>query len=126
MINFYHRFLPHIAKTLKSLTFALKGSSKLLVWIENMTTAFSATKEALISTMKLNHPNPSAQLSLAVDALDTHVGAVLQQLQMEIRLHFHSFQNNWILLNPNVPLLIENYWLPILSFHPIFQVYVGG
>ena len=92
MINFYHRFLPHIAKTLKSLTFALKGSSKLLVWTENMTTAFSATKEALISTMKLNHPNPSAQLSLAVDALDTHVGAVLQQLQMEIRLHFHSFQ----------------------------------
>ena len=46
-----------------------------------MATAYSVAKEALISATKLNHPYPSAPLSLAVDASDTHVGAVLQQLQ---------------------------------------------
>ena len=79
MINFYRRFLPNIAKTLRPLTSALKGSPKLFKWSQPMSEAFSAAKQALVSSTALIHPNPSAQLSLAVDASDTHVGAVLQQ-----------------------------------------------
>ena len=81
MINFYRRFLPNIAKTLKPLTTALKGSPKLFVLSESMNAAFSAAKQALIRATCLNHPNPSAELSLAVDASDNHVGAKLQQYQ---------------------------------------------
>ena len=72
MINFYRRFLPNIAQTLKPLTSALKGSPKLFRWSKPMS-------EALVSATVLINPNPSARISLAVDASDTHVGAVLQQ-----------------------------------------------
>ena len=94
MINFYRRFLPNIAKTLKPLTTALKGSPKLFVWSKSMNAAFSAAKQALIRATRLNHPNPSAELSLAVDASDTHVGAVLQQYQNRVwsPLSFYSKQ----------------------------------
>ena len=44
-----------------------------------MTEAFSASKTALASATMLAHPRRSAQLSLAVDASGTHIGAVLQQ-----------------------------------------------
>ena len=44
-----------------------------------MSEAFSAAKQALVSATVLIHTNPSARISLAVDASDTHVGAVLQQ-----------------------------------------------
>ena len=81
MINFYRRFLPNIAQTLKPLTAALKGSTKHFKWSESMSAAFSAAKQALVSASTLIHPDPSAQLSLAVDASDSHIGAVLQQFQ---------------------------------------------
>ena len=59
-----------------------------------MNAAFSAAKPALIRATRLNHPNPSAELSLAVDASDTHVGAVLQQYQNRVwsPLSFYSKQ----------------------------------
>ena len=79
MINFYCRFLPNIAQTLKPLTSALKGSPKLFRWSKPMSEAFSAAKQALVSATVLIHPNPSAWISFAVDASDTHVGPVLQQ-----------------------------------------------
>jgi hypothetical protein len=62
MINFYRRFLPGVAGTLRLLTAALSGNPKTLPWTPDMETAFAAAKEAL-----------------AADASDTHVGAVLQQ-----------------------------------------------
>ena len=48
-----------------------------------MSAAFSAAKQALVSASTLIHPDPAAQLSLALDASDSHVGAVLQQFQNE-------------------------------------------
>jgi hypothetical protein len=45
-----------------------------------MTAAFAvAAKAALVATVPLAHPLPGAVLSLATDASDTHVRAVLQQ-----------------------------------------------
>ena len=55
MMNFYRRFLPGAAGTLRPLTAALSGNPKTLPW------------------------TPGAVLALAADASDTHVGAVLQQ-----------------------------------------------
>jgi predicted lipid-binding transport protein (Tim44 family) len=44
-----------------------------------MKAAFAASKQALCAAAELAHPLPGAQISLAVDASNTHVGAVLQQ-----------------------------------------------
>jgi hypothetical protein len=57
----------------------LKGSPKVLDWSLEAATAFEASKKALISAVPLSHPAPGAQLSLAVDASDSHIGGVLQQ-----------------------------------------------
>jgi len=79
MVNFYRRFLPGAAGTLRPLTAALAGNPKALSWSPEMETAFAAAKEALVAAVPLSHPLPGAVLALAADASDTHVGAVLQQ-----------------------------------------------
>jgi hypothetical protein len=82
MINFYRRFLPAIAKTLAPLTDALRGGGKgatPIEWSTAMQTAFVRAKEKLCSATRLCHPDVTADLSIAVDASATHVGAVLQQ-----------------------------------------------
>jgi hypothetical protein len=79
MINFYRRFLPGVAGTLRPLTAALSGNPKTLPWTPDMETAFAAAKAALVTAVPLVHPLPGAVLALATDASDTHVGAVLQQ-----------------------------------------------
>jgi hypothetical protein len=81
MINFYRRFLPKIAATLRPLTDLLRGNPKSLDWSAAAAEAFSAAKAALVAAVPLSHPAPGATLSLAVDASDSHVGGVLQQLE---------------------------------------------
>ena len=41
--------------------------------------AFNTSRTLLTNITQLAHPNPAAELVLAVDASSTHVGAVLQQ-----------------------------------------------
>ena len=80
MINFYRRFIPGAARVLKPMTDALRGSKRsALDWTAEMEQSFSSSKQGLASAVQLAHPNPAAELVLAVDASDTHVGAVLQQ-----------------------------------------------
>jgi len=81
LINFYRRFLPSIARTLKPLTDLLRGNPKGLDWPPPAAAAFVAAKAALVAAVPLSHPAPGSKLSLAVDASDTHVGGVLQQLE---------------------------------------------
>jgi hypothetical protein len=81
-VNFYRRFLPKIAATLSPLTDLLRGNPKTLDWSADAADAFSAAKAALVSAVPLSHPVPGATLSLAVDASDSHVGGVLQQLEI--------------------------------------------
>jgi transposase InsO family protein len=82
MVNFYRRFLPAIARTLKPLTDSLRGglhASDPVQWPPECAEAFAASKHALLHATCLAHPTAGAQLSLAVDASATHVGATLQQ-----------------------------------------------
>jgi len=78
MLNFFRRFLPGIAHTLKPLTDLTSGKGA-IKWTPTMQAAFLSAKQALASATPLFHPDPSAKLSLATDASDSHVGAVLQQ-----------------------------------------------
>jgi len=80
MINFYRRFLPGVARVLRPLTDLLKGKPKVLEWSPAAAAAFEKSKAALVAAVPLSHPAPHAKLSLAVDASDSHVGGVLQQL----------------------------------------------
>ena len=75
LMNFYRRFIPRAAAILLPLTDALVGNPKDLCWTTEMAAAFQAAKLALIKSIKLVHPQPSAQLSLATDASNTHISA---------------------------------------------------
>ena len=79
MINFYHRFLPGIARTLRPLTDALSGNPQVINWSQELQDAFVKAKSALSSAFSLSQPSPSAEVSLVTDASNTHVGAALQQ-----------------------------------------------
>ncbi|RUS87298.1 hypothetical protein EGW08_004978 [Elysia chlorotica] len=63
MINFYHRFLPGIAKCLTPLTEATKSKSKAITWA----VAFQAAKSALASATLLNHPDPKSETQFTTD-----------------------------------------------------------
>ena len=82
-INFYHRFLPKIAKTLAPLHALItqrKRKSKLPVkWTPEAEHAFHDAKTALANAVTLEFPKKSAQLDITTDASDTAIGCVLQQ-----------------------------------------------
>jgi hypothetical protein len=79
MVNFYRRFLPKCAQILKPLTDLLKGGAKTLEWTVSAQEAFQNAKRLLVAAVPLQHPTPNAELSLATDASDTHIGGVMQQ-----------------------------------------------
>jgi hypothetical protein len=79
MVNFYRQFLPNCAKVLKPLTDLLRGNPKTLAWSDAATEAFEQTKRLLVAAVPLRHPAPNAELSLATDASDSHIGGVMQQ-----------------------------------------------
>ena len=59
---------------------ASKGPGKSLTWPPVLDSAFARAKDLLSSVPELVHPCPNAPMYLAVDASNTHLGAVLQQL----------------------------------------------
>ena len=87
MINYYRRFLSGAASILKLLTDTTRGAGgrqTSLCWDQKMQRAFTRSKAALAKAAlaqaaELIHPDPTAEISLAVDASDHHVGGVLQQ-----------------------------------------------
>jgi len=50
-----------------------------LTWSHAPTAAFEQTKRLLVAAVPLQHPSPDAELSLATDASDSHIGGVMQQ-----------------------------------------------
>src|SRR5450830_485225 len=82
MVNFYRRFMPGLARIVRPLTDLLRGSPppKSILWSQEAEAAFVAAKAALAACSVLVHPRPDAILSLSVDASDSHVGGVLQQI----------------------------------------------
>ncbi len=82
LVNFYRRFIPGAARILLPLTNALRGGKRAkLLWTADMDTAFQQAKAAVCQATRLCHPDPQASVSLAVDASESHVGAVLQQAE---------------------------------------------
>jgi hypothetical protein len=82
MVNFYKRFLPSIARTLRPLTDALHGSRKgadKLEWSATMDAAFAGAKQSLLTATHLAHPTVGTELSVVVEAPAAHVGACLRQ-----------------------------------------------
>ena len=76
MVNFYRKFISGAALLLCPLTDALEVFSQ----SPKMASAFSITKAALASVPALVHSDPSAKISLEVDASDSHGGVVFQLL----------------------------------------------
>jgi hypothetical protein len=80
MVNFYRQFIPAAANILLPLTDALRADWS-WVWASAMQHSFQLVKDTLAEVATLTHPDPAADLSLAVDASNTHFGVVLQQWQ---------------------------------------------
>ena len=84
MVNFYRKFIPNGASILQPLNNLLKGPKKAktakILWSPAAQQSFDHVKNALCNATILEFPNPTAQLSLTVDASSNGVGAVLQQL----------------------------------------------
>ena len=80
MLNFYRKFLHKAAGVLAPLKGALKGSGKSLTWSLALDSTFQRAKDLLALVPELFHPRPDTSISLAVDASDSHIGSVLQQL----------------------------------------------
>ena len=57
----------------------LTSTTEHLLWDDASTQAFIGIKKALTDATLLVHPKPNALISLATDASDSAVGAVLQQ-----------------------------------------------
>jgi hypothetical protein len=107
MINFYRRFLPGIAQILKPLTDATSIKGR-LSWTPEMTLSFQTAKYSLSSAIPLHFPNPSSPISLATDASNTHIGAVLQQKVKALGNLFPSFPKNFLQPKPVTPLSTGN------------------
>ena len=76
------RFLSSAASILKLLTDATRGvggCQTSLRWDQGMQLALTKSKAVLAQAAELIHPDPTAEISLAVDASDHHMGGVLQQ-----------------------------------------------
>lgn len=79
MVNYYHRFLPHVSGLLAPLHAQASGKGKSITWSTECQTAFVRVKGALGKAVLLHHPRPDVPTSLTVDASDAAVGAQLEQ-----------------------------------------------
>ena len=87
LINFYHYFVRHCAKTVlhvqvplhKLLTTSASGESSMLQWDDEAKAAFENIKKALADAMLLFHPKQDTPTSIITDASSCAVRAVLQQ-----------------------------------------------
>ncbi|KAL7844548.1 hypothetical protein SRHO_G00230870 [Serrasalmus rhombeus] len=81
MVNFYHRFFPRAAQTMRPLYEALKGGKPkhTVDWSPDRDKAFVDAKAALAKAAMLAHPASSAPVALTTDASDYAVGAVYEQ-----------------------------------------------
>ena len=85
MVSFYRRFLPNCAHLAYPLTDLLRGRKSGPVELTNESrSAFTKLKTAIADATMLVHFDSTAELSVAVDASDEAIGAVLQQRKLGI------------------------------------------
>ena len=71
-INFYHRFIPHLAAVLAplhALCSSVKTANAALTWSPALSSSFQAAKSALASFVLLAHPDASKMLSLTLSLI---------------------------------------------------------
>ena len=87
LVNFYRRFLPGIAATLRPLMDALAGAPQQLMWTEEMMSAFQQTKQRLVAATLLVHLVSGAELRVHTDASSRAiVGAIHQVVRGQLKL----------------------------------------
>ena len=80
MLNFYIKFLCRAAGDLAPFMDALRGHGKSLAWSPAVDSDVHHAKDLLPAVPELVDPRPGAQISLVVDASDSQVGSVFQEL----------------------------------------------
>ncbi|XP_071845114.1 uncharacterized protein [Apostichopus japonicus] len=124
MARYYRRFCRNFSDVAAPLTNLLSKSTK-FVWTESCQNAFDKIKAILMSSPVLRAPNFSKQFTLATDASDFGVGAVLLQVDDHGVDHpvcyfskqFNSHQKNYS--------TIEKETLSLLLGLQHFDVYLG-
>ncbi|TNN16796.1 Retrovirus-related Pol polyprotein from transposon 17.6, partial [Schistosoma japonicum] len=79
LVSFYRRFIPNCASIVKPLTDQLRGNKRVVTMDSESKKAFVATKKAIANVTMLAHYNTEPLVSIAFDASDSAIGAVLQQ-----------------------------------------------
>lgn len=69
MLNYFHRFIPHLARILTPILNHIAQLNKLnrknhFTWPVECQQAFTAAKQALAKATFLNHPHEEAKLSI--------------------------------------------------------------
>ena len=80
LVNFYRRFLPGIAATMRPLMDALAGRPRQLHWSDAMTSAFVQTKQRLAAATLLVHPVADAELRVSTDASSRAIAGAIHQV----------------------------------------------
>lgn len=87
MVNYYHRFIPQLAKMLtpiyKHMSVFQRDSKTKFTWPDECNMAFNEIKNALSNVVLLAHPLDTAKVNITTDASNVAVGAVLQQYQQD-------------------------------------------
>ena len=82
MVNYYHNFIPEVARLLAPLHELLKGDrrpkKRKLDWKEEHQVAFTQAKQALVKVAHLAFDDPEQTLILTTDGSGTHCGGVLE------------------------------------------------
>ena len=93
LLNFYRRFLPGIAATLRPLTDALARAPRKLNWTESMTSAFRQAKQRLASATLLIQPVPGAEIHVNTDASSRAIAGAIHQVVNGRRQPLGAFQS---------------------------------
>jgi hypothetical protein len=123
MVNFCRSFSPRLHLCLRSLTHLLKGGTKTLELTDVTEEAFQSVKHLLAMAVPLQHPAPNAELSLATENFDSHLGGVMQQKSGD---HWHPlsfFSRNRLRRNLIIPLSIRS-CLQSTCPYDIFAIFV--
>ena len=115
MMNYYHRFIPHVADILTPLHAQASGKGQTIEWSKDCQIAFEKAKEALNEAVLLHHPQTDAPTSLTVDASNTAIGAQLEQRQGQSWVPLAFFSRKLSETEKSIVPLIVNSLQPTLQ-----------
>lgn len=121
--NYYRRYIPHMAQLSVVLTDMLR-KGRTFVWNEEREKAFIEIKSRLASQPILRPPNFSLPFSLAVDASDRAIGAVLLQ-EVDGLEHPICYYSKRLNIHQQRYSTVEKECLALVSAVRTFSVYFG-